>query len=50
MKKYIKPMLIKFTDEEMAEMIFAGASSNGTYLNNCSNGPHNCSITACFMP
>lgn len=48
-RKYIKPSMIKFSDDEMRELIFA-AASGGTYLASCSTGPHNCSITVCSLP
>lgn len=35
MKEYQKPVLVKFTDEELTEMIFAGASCP-----NCYNGSY----------
>lgn len=35
MKHYEKPILVKFTDDEMSEIIFAGASCPNCY-NGCS--------------
>lgn len=55
-KKYVKPQLIKFTDEEMTEIIFAGASSTGGHnplafcpLNSCSTGGYK-PVLGCLQP